>query len=225
MDELSPSGIDNHHAVFHLADGIVVDEVFGLFGKGAVQGNDVRAMVQFVQCGIYHLMFPGEIVVGIEVVGKDVHAETAQNGNELFGNLSRSDDTCCLAVHVESQKPMQREVPVARTPSGAGYFPVEGKHEGNCVFGHRIGGVGGHAYYGDAVFGGCFQVYVVISGAAQGKQFHAVCRHLPDDFRVGRIVHEDAHCIHALRQYDVVQVEMPFIITEFKTVFTVFFIE
>lgn len=34
MDELSPSGIDNHHAVFHLADGIVVDEVFGLFGKG-----------------------------------------------------------------------------------------------------------------------------------------------------------------------------------------------
>lgn len=88
-----------------------------------------------------------------------------------------------------------------------------------------IGGVGGHAYYGDAVFGGCFQVYVVISGAAQGKQFHAVCCHLPDDFRVGRIVHEDAHCIHALRQYDVVQVEMPFIITEFKTVFAVFFIE
>ena len=33
-----------------------------------MQGDDVRAAVQFVQRGVYHLVLAGEIVVGIQVV-------------------------------------------------------------------------------------------------------------------------------------------------------------
>lgn len=103
-----------------------------------------------------------------------------------------------------------------------GVFPVKGEHEGNGVFRHRIRGVGGNTYDGNTVFRRCFQVYIIISGAAQGKELHSVCRHLPDDFRVGRIVYKDTHRVHTLCQYHVIQVEMPLIITKFKTVFTVF---
>ena len=120
---------------------------------------------------------------------------------------------------------MQGEIAVACAPGGAGYLPVEGEHEGNGVFRYRVRGVGGDAHHGDAVFRCRFQVYIIISGAAQGKEFHSVCRQLPDNFRVGSIVYEDTHGIHALRQYHVVQVEVSFIIAEFKTVSAVFFIE
>ena len=41
MNQLSASGIDNHYALFHLADGVVVNEIFGLLGERTVQGNDV----------------------------------------------------------------------------------------------------------------------------------------------------------------------------------------
>lgn len=90
---------------------------------------------------------------------------------------------------------------------------------------YRVRGVGGDAHHGDAVFRCRFQVYIIISGTAQGKEFHPVCRQLPDNFRVGSIVYEDTHGIHALRQYHVVQVEVSFVIAEFKTVSAVFFIE
>lgn len=81
MDELSPAGVDNHYAVLHLTDGVVVNQVSGLLRERAVQGDDVRAAVQFVQRGVYHLVLAGEIVVGIQVVGEDVHAETAQDSD------------------------------------------------------------------------------------------------------------------------------------------------
>lgn len=45
MNQLPAPGVDNHNAVFHLTDGIIVDEVFGLFRQGAVQGNDIGAVV------------------------------------------------------------------------------------------------------------------------------------------------------------------------------------
>ena len=49
--------------------------------SGQCREDDVRAAVQFVQRGVYHLVLAGEIVVGIQVIGEDVHAETAQDGD------------------------------------------------------------------------------------------------------------------------------------------------
>ena len=126
MDELSTSGIDNHYSVLHFTDGIVVDEIFGLLSQRAVQGDDIRIVIKLIQAGIYHLVFTGKIIVGIEVVGKDIHAESAQDTYQFFGNFSRTDDACCLSVHVEAQKSVQREVSVPCPPGGAWNFTVEG---------------------------------------------------------------------------------------------------
>ena len=36
VDQLSTAGVDDHHAVFHLTDGVVVDQILGLLREGAV---------------------------------------------------------------------------------------------------------------------------------------------------------------------------------------------
>ncbi len=126
MDELSTSGIDNHYSVLHFTDGIVVDEIFGLFSQRAVQGDDIRIVIKLIQAGIYHLVFTGEIIVGIEVVGKNIHAESTQDTYQFLGYFSRADDACCLSVYVEAQKPVQREISVPCPPGGSWDFTVEG---------------------------------------------------------------------------------------------------
>lgn len=53
-------------------------------------------------------MFTGEIIVGIEVVGKNIHAESTQDTYQFLGYFSRADDACSFSVHVEAQKSVQR---------------------------------------------------------------------------------------------------------------------
>ena len=36
VDQLSTAGVDDHYAVFHLTDGVVVDQILGLLREGAV---------------------------------------------------------------------------------------------------------------------------------------------------------------------------------------------
>ncbi len=225
VDELSAAGVDDHHAVLHLADGVVVDEVLRLLRQGAVQGDDVRAVVELVECGIDHLVLAGKVVVGIEVVGQYVHAEAAEDADELLGYLARADDARRLAVHVEAQQAVQGEVAVARAPRGAVDFAVEREHQRHGVLRHGVGRVGGHANHRDAALGGGLQVDVVVARAAQGQQLDAVCGHQADDFGVGRVVHEDADHVHALRQDDVVLVQVTFVETEFETELSVFLVE
>ena len=172
-----------------------------------------------------HLVLAGKVVVGIEVVGQYVHAEAAEDADELLGNLARADDAGRLAMHVETQQAVQGEVALARTPCGTMYLAVEREHQGYGIFGHGVGRVGGYAHHGDTTLGGGLQVDVVVARAAQGQQLDAVCGHQADDFGVGRVVHEDADHVHALRQDDVVLVQVTFVETEFETELSVFLVE
>ena len=76
MDQLSAIGIDNHDSVFHFTDRIVIDQIFSGFGKRAMQGNDIGAMVQFIQRSIDYLFFACEVVVRIQVISQYVHSES-----------------------------------------------------------------------------------------------------------------------------------------------------
>lgn len=71
-------------------------------------------------------MFTGEIIVGIEVVGKNIHAESTQDTYQFLGYFSRADDACSFSVHVEAQKSVQREVSVSCPPGSTWNFTVEG---------------------------------------------------------------------------------------------------
>ncbi len=78
LDELAAACIDNHHAKLHLGNAFVVDEELGVIGQWAMQGDDVRLFVEFIKCDQLHAVLLGESLVGIEVVGQDVHAEAMQ---------------------------------------------------------------------------------------------------------------------------------------------------
>ena len=52
-------------------------------------------------------MFTGEIIVGIEVVRKNIHAESTQDTYQFLGYFSRADDACCFP-YISTQKSVQR---------------------------------------------------------------------------------------------------------------------
>ena len=218
MDQLTAARIDEHDAGFHPADGGAVDHVAGFVGQRAVQRDDVGAAVKFVQRHVFYLRPYGIFRVGVDVVRENLHAESLEDADQFAGDLSGADDTRRLAVHVESQQAVQREVAVARAPIGAVDLTVERQHQHHGVFRHGMRRIGGNAHDGNAVFRRGFQVHVVESRAAQGDQLHVHRRQRAYRGGIGRIVHEDTDRIGPLRQRSVVAVQVAAMVIEFESV-------
>ena len=64
-------------------------------------------------------------MIGIEVIGKDLHTEALQDANQYLSDFARTDHTEGLAIHIEAHKTIEREVPITCTPRGTLYLAVE----------------------------------------------------------------------------------------------------
>ena len=183
-----------------------------------MQRNDVRPRVQLVK---RHIGDPGRRgirVVGTEIVSDDLHAEAPENADQLTGDPARADDAGRLAVEIEAQQTVEREIPVPRAPIGAMDFAVERQHERHGVLRHGMRRVGGDPHHGNPVLRRREQVHVVETRAAQGDQPHAQLREACDGRGVGRIVHEDADDVGPFGQRYVPGVEMAAVIGHVESV-------
>ena len=120
--------------------------------------------------------------------------------------------------HVETFQTVQGEVSVARAPSRPVDLAVEGEHQRQGIFGHRIRRIGRHTHHLDAAFPCGLQIDVVEPCAAQGDQSDAVVGHGPDHVPVGIVIDEDADHVRALGQGDVVDIEVALEITDVEPV-------
>ena len=168
MDELSPAGIDNHYAVFHLTDGVVVNQVSGLLRERAVQGDDPS-------CGTVRPAWyipPG-------ARGRNCSRDTGRRrgyscrnraGWRLtFGYFACADDT--RRFHIESQRPCREKIAVRVRQVARGIFRLRESMRATVYSRHRVRGVGGDAHHGNAVSANAFRS-ALLSGTAQGKEFH-----------------------------------------------------
>ena len=64
-------------------------------------------------------------MIGIEVIGKDLHAKALQDANQYLGNFARTDHPEGLTIHIEAHQTIEREVPITCTPRGTLYLAVE----------------------------------------------------------------------------------------------------
>ena len=217
LDKLSAAGVDDHHAAFHAGDRGLVDEVLRLVGERAVERDDVRTAVEFVERDVGDARLAGENAVGVGVVGQNFHAESEQDADDDAGDLARADHPDGLAVHIESHESLQREVAVARAPACARDLAVEREHHRHRVLRDGMGRIGGYAHDGDVEGPRGFQVDVVVTGTAQRQQSHAVACQFAHHFGVGRIVDEDTRRLRAVRGDDRLTAEMAFEIAEFES--------
>ena len=216
VDELTAAGVDNHHAGFHLGDALGVDDVLRFGREGAVERDDVALGVELVEFHDLHIILLRKFVIGIEVVGQDVHAETAQNFDEFLGDAAHADETGRFAVHVETEEAFELEIAFARAVDGAIDFAVEREHERHSILGHGVGRIGRHAHHVDAVFGS-FEIDVVETGTAQGDELHAVAHEFVDDGGVALGVDKDAHHVGALGEGHGFHGEVLFVVADVET--------
>ena len=105
-----------------------------------------------------------------------------------------------LRGQVEAEEAFEREVAVADPVVGARDPPVEGEHQRQRVLGDRVRRVRRHADHGHAASRRRRQIDVVVAGATEGDEPHALVGERRDHVGAEVVVHERAHRLVALRQ-------------------------
>ena len=76
INQSAATCIDNHHTLFHLADGFGVNHIVVLGCKRAMERNDVRFTEKSVRIYVFQSVFPGESIIRVGVVPENAHTET-----------------------------------------------------------------------------------------------------------------------------------------------------
>ena len=70
-----------------------------------------------------------KFVIGIKIISKNAHAQPFQYFDQYLGNLSGTDDTDSLSMHIKSHQPVQRKIAITCTPVSTVYFPIQRQHQ------------------------------------------------------------------------------------------------
>ena len=218
VDESATTCVDNHDSLFHLGNGIGVDNVMVVLGERAVQGDDVRFAEEGVEGDILHVVLGCEIVVGIAVVAADTHAEALQYFDEDLGYLARSDDANGLAIEVKAHETLQGEVAIACACGRPWEVAVEGKDKSECELGNGMGRVCGYTDYANARLGCRGEVHIVEARTAEGNETDSESSHLGQDIDREDVVDKATNHLGPLHEEDVVHVGMGFVVLDIKAV-------
>ena len=218
VDESATTGVDNHHPLLHLGNGFGVDEVVVVLGERAVQGDDVRFAQKGVEGDVLHVVLGCEIVVGIEVVAEDTHAEALEDLDEDLGYLARSDDANGLAIEVKAHKPLQGEVAIACASGSPREVSVEGKDKSESELGNGMGRVCGYADYADARLGCRGEVHIVETCTAEGNETDSESSHLGQDIGREDVVDKATNHLCPLHEEDVVHIGVGFVVLDIKAI-------
>ncbi|MNM78489.1 hypothetical protein D3C81_903940 [compost metagenome] len=199
VDQAAARGIHQHGALLHQRQGFFTDHVARAVHQRAMQRDDVGLGQQLRQ--FHHGAQLGERRRRIRVVAQHGAAETLENARRRQADLARADNAHRHAMQGGTEQAVQREIAFAHARIGAVRVAVQGLHQGQRVFGHGFRRVRRHAGDKKAQAFRCFQVQVVVAGAAQQDGAHAIAVQGLQHGRVKHIVDEDANGFGALRQH------------------------
>ena len=207
-------GVEENHPALALGQRILVDDVVGLLGQGAVKGNDVAPREQLVQLHIADGVPVVKACGGEFVVAQNLHAEAAADIDEHPPDAPRADDAHRLAVEIEARHIVEAEIEIAGTNVGLVDAADGGKEQSHGMLGHGVGGVGGDAHHVDAAEG-VLHVHVVEARAAQGDELDPQLAEAVDDGGIDGIVDEHADPVVPRGQLHGVLAQLGFKIFEF----------
>ena len=127
------------------------------------------------------------------------HAEAAQDLRGDAADFSRAENAGGLAVQVEADEAVEREVQVMHAVVGARDFAIEREEQRDGVLGDGVGRVGRDARDREAEFLRGGEVDAVEAGAAQRDVLHAELRERFEARAVHAVIHERADGLRAVR--------------------------
>ncbi len=199
VDHGAPTGVDQHHAALDPGKAAFIDKMMGLWRQRAVQGDKIGMGKQGLAIHIAH---PQGFAfrVGNGIVCQHGAAESREDACDNLSDLSRSHDSCGLAVEIESHQPVQGEVSFTHPIVGAMDIPVEGEDERKRMLGHGMGRIGRNPGHRDAKVAGGPQIDLVEPGAAKNDQAHAPAGKILENLALALVIDEKTHRFGILRQ-------------------------
>ena len=95
INQRSSGGVQNNHTVFHLLNGIGVDDSLGFWKLGTVKRNDIAAAQQGIQIHIPGNRF--SFGAGAAAVSDDIHTQRLGDLSYSLADPAESDDTHSLS--------------------------------------------------------------------------------------------------------------------------------
>lgn len=191
VDEPAARGVDEHGALLHLAQRLLIDDVARAVHERAVQAHDVGARQQVLERGV--LAEGGELVVAEGVVGEQAAPEAAHDAREGDADAAGADEADDAAVQGAAEQAVEREVGLAHAVVGAVRVAVERLHQRHRELGHGLGAVRRHVGHEQAQPRRRLEVDVVVPRAPQQHRAHAQLMQRRQHVRRQRVVHEHTH--------------------------------
>ena len=182
-DHLAPGGVDDHDAVLHLGEGVLVEHAPGLVGERGVDGDDVRLGQHLVQ----GLQF-GHGVGGEEgIVGDHLHAEALGALGHFRGDGAGADQAQGLLEQLGALELVLGELAFLHGHVRLDQAGRDGHHEGHGHLGHGHAGGGGGVHHLHAPGFAGRLVHVVQADAAADDQLEVggLVDHLLGDLGLG----------------------------------------
>ena len=164
-----------------------------------MERDNVGATVDFFKINHLYVVGLGKFHIGINVIGQHMHAKSAKNSYQNFGDAAHSDDSHRLAVHIEAHKSVELEIELACPVHRTVDLAVETKHERSGILGYSMGRVGGHTHHNNLVLGS-LQINIIEACTAESNEFYSTIGKVTDNRGVDIVVDEDTDSIHALGQ-------------------------
>ena len=170
LNQSTSGGVDQDHAVFHLLDGLAVDQVIGVVHQRAVQGDQITLCQQFVQRYVSNEIFDGWILK--HIIGDDVHTKTVADSCHSSTDLTSTNDTCGLAVEVHTHQSAKAEVILTNLYISFVKMTVNCQSQSHCVLSNCFRRIARNTEYTDAKTFCSLHLYIVESCTAEKDQFN-----------------------------------------------------
>ena len=165
-----------------------------------MQRDDVGLAQQVRELHVADAELPGERGIRRDVVGEQTASEPVEDAEHHRADAAGADDAGDLAVQVEADQPVEREVRLADACIRAMQLAVQGQDQRDRVLGHRVRRVLRHADDLQPEGRRRVEVHVVEAGRAQRDQADAAGGEHVERLAIEPVVHERAHRGKAARQ-------------------------
>ena len=165
VDVGTTAGVDDVDAVLHLGDRLLVDEGLAVEG-GSMEGDEIGVSENLVHLGILHVLILDAFNM-IDVISKNLHAESLCLATETLTDAAVTDNTECLTGKLDALS-ISFLLPLVLTHgmTGGTYKASAGEHMSERELGNSVGGSARSIANGNALFLGILMVDIVDAYAA-----------------------------------------------------------
>ena len=101
LDQTTAGSVYKNYTIFHLGDGLFVDDVLGFFCKRAVKTDEITGFQKLIQRYIFQII---QALIREKIISDNSHTKTFADFCHCLTNLAGTDDSGSFLIEVKSHQ-------------------------------------------------------------------------------------------------------------------------